>query len=107
VLIRCSNSSKSETVCRSEEEIDIFMEDLQVDVWQLGEKIDFLKYGQKPVFKAAELVASELLNDPRVTIERLLLLRRHEIETEDDFISLGQQTYSGQFYRIGKDLQRK
>jgi len=49
------------------------------------EKIDYLKYNVKPVFKISEFINDDLLNHPEMIKRNIIYLRRHEIDTEDDY----------------------
>lgn len=51
---RCDR--KKHTYCESDEMIDKFISDLQVDTWVFQEKIDYLKYHVKPIFKILEFI---------------------------------------------------
>lgn len=53
-----------ETYCESNENINKFISDLQVDTWVFSEKIDYLMYLEKPVFKIAEFVSGDVLDHP-------------------------------------------
>ena len=68
--------------------------------------MNFQHYGgrtDKPVFKTMELYISDLLNNENVNNHNFFL-SKNVIETMDDFFFLGQMTYEGEYYSIGKYL---
>jgi len=58
---------------------------LQIDTWIYEEKIDYLKYEIKPVFKVAKIASGHILDSPSKITRNILYLRRHEIDTEDAY----------------------
>jgi len=66
--------------------MDNYIRDIQADIWLLKEDIDFLKYETKPINKVMELQKTILLHDRDITNNLLIALRRHEIETEDNYM---------------------
>lgn len=51
----------------------------------MQEKIDYLKYREKPVFKTIDFVAGEVLDTPKNINRNIIYLRKHWIDTEDDY----------------------
>ena len=59
---RCNPKNRAgKKPCKSKEEIDKFIFDVQLDIFQYYEKIDFLKFNEKPVFKMFEIVSTSVL----------------------------------------------
>ena len=75
--------------CETDENINKFVSDLQVDTWVFQEKIDYLKYHVKPVFKISEFLNDDLLNHPDTVTRNMIYLRKHIIDTEDDLFQIG------------------
>ena len=45
--------------------IDKFISDLSIDTWVFTEKIDYLKYNTKPIFRITEFVSANIMNNPK------------------------------------------
>ena len=56
---------------------------MQIDIWVRNENINFKVFDEKPVFKSAKLMATQVLNDYSMTNNHILELRKHDIETID------------------------
>lgn len=86
VIERCQEKylNKGEK-CEKHENINTFLSDLQADTWIFQEKIDYLKYFEKPIFKIVEYVRGGILDNPEKLERSVIYLRRHEIDTEDDY----------------------
>ena len=85
VVERCRN----ETYCETDENINKFISDLVVDTWVFQEKIDYLKYLEKPVYQISEFVSGTVLNNPEKIVRNIVLLRKHDIDTEDSYFQIG------------------
>lgn len=81
---------------------------MQIDAWAVQEKMDFLKYGgkvEKPVYRVMDLYTTDLINEKNVP-DHNFFLRRNIINTMDDYFTLGQSTYEGEYYSVGKFVNR-
>ena len=103
--IRTCNPHRSRLPCKSDEEIRRFVEDLQIDSWTVNQKIDFSVYDVKPVFTVME-AQSTLVIDTSKTLNTILTVRKHNIETEDALLQLGQISREDTFFQIGKTMSR-
>ena len=79
---RCDDSkrTKDQQACASEQEINDFIYDLEIDSWIIYEMVDYSIFNKKPVYKVMEVFARTLLNKD-VSQEVQMYLRQHEIET--------------------------
>jgi len=66
-----------------------------------------LKYFEKPIFKIVEYVRGGILDNPEKLERSVIYLRRHEIDTEDDYFQIGQKTIMDNFYQAGSVLTRE
>ena len=65
-----------------------------------------MRYDEKPVYKILSFVKGNLLNNPKVLLESSLLLRKHNIETEDHWFQIGQKSWEADFWQIGRKINR-
>ena len=79
-IARCDPSRRND--CKSPAEIDLFIEDLAIDIWSTFEKFDSKVYSHYPVHQILDLHTSNIVF-PNIVQNNLILLDRHEIETED------------------------
>ena len=79
---RCNNENRKagEPACASEQEIDDFIYDLEIDTWMIYEMADYSIFGHKPVYKVMEVFSRTLLKK-EYSQEVQLYMRHHEIET--------------------------
>lgn len=95
---RCNSENAPPGVtCKSDEEIDAFAEDIQIDSWVISEKMDFHKYDDRPVFRTMENKGTFLLKHDIVP-NQMVFLRTHSFATEDSWLRIGQKTFTGEFY---------
>ena len=100
VVERCQNITEGpdkHSYCESNENINKFISDLQVDAWVFQEKIDYVKYNTKPIYRIAGIISGDIL-DPFKVLRNLIYLRKHNIDTEDDTLQIGQKTILDSFY---------
>ena len=102
---KCSNATKPEQDCASPEEIEEYVKDLQIDTWNMFEKIDYTDYIDRPAYRVQDIIGSSLVTPGRVD-KLILYLRQHYVETQDEWMQLGQYTFKGYFYQIGKTVNR-
>jgi hypothetical protein len=74
--------------------------------------MDFLKYGgseEKPVFRPMEMFTSDALKvsgASGVIPNRNFYLSRNVINTIDEYLTLGAYTYEGEYYSVGKYINK-
>ena len=71
------------------DEIDEYVKDLQVDIWQEFQNIKQDKYEGKPVFYLQSLLRTYLLGDDRTAPQNFMFVRKHEISLYDSYFQLG------------------
>lgn len=93
---KCTNKP-NKPACYSDDAINNYIRDFQIDTWSLQERMDFSLFDQRPVFYTMELLMRDLLDrDKTKYID--LMIQLNEIETSDDPISPGTPTFEGFFY---------
>lgn len=55
---------------------------MEAVAWVKFQKIDYTKYGEKPVFELQDVYANKLMTS-ELTLNENLYLRKHNIDTED------------------------
>jgi hypothetical protein len=65
---RCSkNHSTAGLACKKPKEIETYINDVQIDVWQLSTNMDFGSFAESgPTFKAMELLYSNYLRHDEI-----------------------------------------
>ena len=83
---KCVNSTQ--IICKSDDEIIQFVNRLHVNVYSITQKVDFEKYGQRPMYTK---IKKEFELYSKADSENVVSLnfRQNEVETEDSFFSLG------------------
>ena len=66
----------------------MFIKDLAIDIWSTSEKFDVNIYDNYPVNQVLDIHKSNTVSKDIVS-GNILLLDRHEIETEDALMQLG------------------
>lgn len=85
--------------------MDEYVKDIQIDSWAIFEKIDLTKREGKPVYKIMDLQGTWVANE-HIGINTNYFLRKNIINTRDDIFYLGFYTYIGEYYDIGKMVDR-
>ena len=108
-ILRCDHISGKRVghthKCASEEEIDEYISDLEVSVYVMNQIIDFTIYGREPTFSIQQYLGSTLLNKNFVMIDDISL-ELNTVDTEDDFIQLGQYKYY-EYYQVANHIRNK
>ena len=91
--------------CAPENEIDAFIDDLQVDPFVIYESVDYTSYDARPVFHIMEPLARILLSRT-ARIHYDITLEKHEVEFMNSVMSLGLLSESISFFQIGKKIQK-
>ena len=87
--------------CNKRAEINLYVENLQVQVYGLFDKVSFSSQSPRPTFSQNQLLAKAILYED-MTIHSELLLRRNVYETYGGLVTMiGQPTSSGYFYDVG------
>lgn len=91
------------------DDMEAWLQDVQVDTWTLQEKIDFGDYENRPTNLIQQRLNSnifaETLNGKTIPLQHMDIVK-NEFETEDDFFQIGQLTREGHFFTIDNSLQR-
>jgi predicted RNA-binding protein associated with RNAse of E/G family len=95
---------ENKPVCKSAEEIDEYIKDVEVQHWVVEEQIYWKIYGRKPVYTLMKQQNFQLLN-PNYYYRQFVYLRKNQIETEDHYIDLG-QSEEFTFYNIERQLEQ-
>lgn len=85
--------------------MDEYVQDIQIDSWAIFEKIDLTKREGKPVYKIMDLQGT-YVSSHSVGINTNYFLRKNIINTRDDVVYLGFYSYVGEYYDIGKMIDR-
>mgnify|MGYP006893301453 CR=1 FL=1 len=86
IIERCNTKNDPNKQCHQPDDIDNFINDVQVDSWFMFEKMDFGVYDTKPVFIIQEIRTSEILDTSNFFKINMFLLRKHHIKTQDNFV---------------------
>ena len=86
-------------------EMDQYVKDIQIDTWAIYEKIDLAKREGKPVYQVMDMQGTWIANE-ETAINTNYYLKKNIINTRDAVLYLGQLSYSGEFYDIGKMINR-
>lgn len=103
---KCRQGSR----CRSEQEINEYIQDISVQTWIIQEQINFRDQQGRPTSKKMDLVDVQSLPFSTKKGERQLLhhstsyLQHNMFSTEDSWIWLGQTTLEGDFYTFSKSI---
>jgi len=64
-------------VCKSDKEIEAFINDIELDVWHLQLNMDFSKFDKKsgPVFKSMDLLYSNFLRHNEILVLNISLMK--------------------------------
>jgi len=71
----------------------------------MNQIIDFTIYGREPTFTIQQYLGSTLLNKNFVMIDDISL-ELNTVDTEDDFIQLGQYKYY-EYYQVANHIRNK
>ena len=77
------------------------LRDIRVETWIVNQRLDFSIQGSRPITKIMELIDKmtnpvSAVNNPLPTYhDAITLLTLNTYETEDNWISIGETTYSG------------
>ena len=86
---KCVNGTTAiEKTCASQQDIDDYVSDIQVEHWVQEAHVDFSVYDKKPVFEHLSHISSNLLEPTRMD-QHVTTIRVNEIETEDDWFDFG------------------
>ena len=85
--------------------MDVYIEDIQIDSWAVYEKIDLTKRDGKPVLKIMDVQGTWVFNE-HTAVDTIYYLKMNIINTMDDYVNLGFYSYIGEFYDIGKMIDR-
>ena len=80
---RCDNETRRAnglSDCATSEEIDEYVKDVQIDTWNMFEKINYGDYVGKPVYRVQDILGSYMINPGKVD-NLVLYFRQHYIET--------------------------
>lgn len=88
-ILRCNEDTfkddNSGRKCASPSEIDDFIKDMTVDIWQEHEKMDVKDFEGEPMMHLESLLASSLLGVNFLPVKQIQILP-HFVELNDDFI---------------------
>ena len=90
--------------CKSKEEIDEWIKDIQIDSWVVQQSMDFEVYNEKPIFNDQKYLRSWLLS-PTVSTNVYQMITKNFISTKDSWFP-NIETYSGEFYKITEIVHR-
>lgn len=76
-----------------------------MDAWAVYEKIDLTKREGKPVYKVMDLKGSWVFNE-HVGTNTNYYVRKNIINTKDQYFYLGFLSFVGDYYDIGKMIDR-
>jgi hypothetical protein len=91
VVEKCNNSTylvAGDEKCRSHDEIQSFISDVEVEAWDVRKIMEFDSYENPPYFEIQEMKTSELLGQDLLT-KNYFMLAEHTVATEDYFLNLG------------------
>jgi hypothetical protein len=85
--------------------LEEYVRDIQIDTWAIYEKIDLSKRKGKPVYKVMDIQGTWIYNS-EVATSTQFSLKKNIINTKDEVLYLGQLTFVGEFYDVGKLIDR-
>jgi len=96
------NKSKFGDPCYTPEEINEWMGDVEVDMWNMQKVIDFEKYGLNPTYWTNMIYTSNLL-DPRLIITNYIYIAKHTFDNVDSWLPFTSDVI-GWYYAIGRQF---
>ena len=99
---RCSNETfegNQTERCHSKEEINDFISNITIETWANYYKIDFLLHPERPAVRFEDWIRTDRLQPDQVITNNLQLVK-NKVQTEDSWISLGQITWSFDFFQM-------
>lgn len=104
---KCDKTKRSDCEYADDDAFNDFVEDVQIDMWVMQEKMDFLDRNGRPTFKYNDVLSTTILDGTKKIIEQdYVYVRLNKIETEDEFLQFGYYTFEGTFYDVGRNLKR-
>ena len=90
--------------CHSWGTINNWINDIEVELWNMQKVIDFSDYGEDPTYWTNMIYTSNLLKKDQSTTNRIYI-QKHTFNNIDSWIPFA-KTYTGLFYQIGRQLAR-
>ena len=109
-ITKCNDerrAKRGEPACNADKDaIDTYVKDVQVDAWAVYEKVNFQIRDGKPTFRVMDVQGTYVYDDKHAS-QVNFYLSKQVCETKDSYFYLGQYSYKGYFYNIGKMVPKQ
>jgi hypothetical protein len=107
-ISKCSdeNLDEGDLPCASQDEIEEYIQDIQVESWANFDHTVFNIHDSDPLKRVEKYLKSDLIESGRI-LKNYVLLRKNNITTEDSLFSTDETTFEHIMYDINDIMSEK